>query len=269
MDIEFYRDVQRTGSFAKAMHKRKEPSYYDTMQVCAEGHQITAFAKTSPQRCESRCSRCGAATFTGCPKCNAPVRGHYHVDGVSCGFGTPIPTHCYQCGDAYPWADKVQKAGESQPETMESLVRIFDHFDQVARLLKHRHNDRETLRIKDEYDVQDLLYPLLSMYFPDIRDEEPSPSHAGAGSRLDFLLKGEKTVIEVKKTREDLSNKKLGEQLLIDIARYREHPDCETLLFFIYDPTHELKNPRGLERDCEIDEPGFKVRVFVRPTGRA
>ena len=43
------------------------------------------------------------------------------------------------------------------------------------------------------------------------------------------LLKNEKIVIEVKKTRKTMTAKKLGEELIIDIEKYQEHPDCERL----------------------------------------
>jgi len=36
---------------------------------------------------------------------------------------------------------------------------------------------------------------------------------------------------------------------MIDIARYAAHPDCGTLVSFIYDPEHRIKNPVALERD--------------------
>ena len=39
------------------------------------------------------------------------------------------------------------------------------------------------------------------LYFDDIRAEEWTPSYAGKCARVDFLLKNEKIVIEVKKTR--------------------------------------------------------------------
>ena len=55
--------------------------------------------------------------------------------------------------------------------------------------------------IKDEYDVQDLLNALLRLNFDDVRPEEYTPSYAGSSTRVDFLLKKEKIVIEVKKTR--------------------------------------------------------------------
>lgn len=87
-----------------------------------------------------------------------------------------------------------------------------------------RHNRRETLIITDEYDVQDLLHALLKLYFDDVRPEEWTPSYAGKSARMDFSLKKEKTVIEVKMTRESLSDKEIGDQLIVDVERYSSHP---------------------------------------------
>lgn len=81
------------------------------------------------------------------------------------------------------------------------LKLLFERFHKVARQLRNRYNSRETLSIEDEYDTQDLLHSLLQLYFDDIRAEEWTPSYAGGCARMDFLLKNEKTVIEVKKTR--------------------------------------------------------------------
>jgi hypothetical protein len=121
------------------------------------------------------------------------------------------------------------------------------------------------LNIEDEYDVQDLLHALLKLDFEDIRPEEWSPSYAGKSSRMDFLLKDYKVVIEVKKTRTGLGAKELGGQLIEDIARYKTHPDCETLLCFVYDPEGLIGNPRGIENDLSQDEGPIKVRVFIKP----
>ncbi len=77
--------------------------------------------------------------------------------------------------------------------------------------------NRETLKIEDEYDVQDLLHALLLLYFDDVRAEEWTPSYAGKSARMDFLLKNERVVIEVKKTRLGLADKELGDQLIIDV----------------------------------------------------
>ena len=68
---------------------------------------------------------------------------------------------------------------------------------------------------------------------------------------MDFLLKKEQVVIEVKKTRESLRDKEIGEELIIDIAKYKEHPNCRTLICFVYDSDQHINNPVGLKRDLE------------------
>ncbi|EJF8822134.1 malate dehydrogenase, partial [Salmonella enterica subsp. enterica serovar Infantis] len=115
----------------------------------------------------------------------------------------------------------------------------------------------------DEYDVQDLVHALLTLHFDDIRPEEGSPSFAGSSSRQDFLLKKEKIVIEVKKTRRSLGANKIGEELLIDMARYRAHPDCETLVCFVYDPEGWVTNPKGVIDDLEGKDTEGKTRVVI------
>lgn len=66
---------------------------------------------------------------------------------------------------------------------------------------------------------------------------------------MDFLLKTKQIVIEVKKTRRTLKAKDLGDELIIDIQKYQAHPDCKTLVCFVYDPEGWISNPRGLEND--------------------
>lgn len=162
-------------------------------------------------------------------------------------------------------ADKLESTAEPQP--MNVLVSLCDKFHLVARQLRSRHQDRPTLNIDDEYDVQDLVHALLVPHFDDIRPEEWTPSCAGASARMDFLLKKEKIVIETKKTRKGLEAKQVGEQLIVDIERYKGHPDCKTLLCFVYDPEGKIGNPRGLENDLSRNEDGFEVKVLIRPSG--
>ncbi|MBL1729070.1 hypothetical protein ELD60_31035, partial [Klebsiella pneumoniae] len=126
------------------------------------------------------------------------------------------------------------------------VKKICSRFHLVANQLKTRHSNRESLVISDEYDVQDLLHALLHIYFDDIRPEEWTPNYAGGSSRVDFLLKNEGIIIEVKKTRATLKAKDIGSELLIDSQRYRSHPDCKKLLCFVYDPDGWIANPRGL-----------------------
>ncbi|MCK2512348.1 malate dehydrogenase [Escherichia coli] len=146
---------------------------------------------------------------------------------------------------------------------LDLIINILNKFPAFCRQLKKRYNDRTPLEINDEYDVQDLVHALLLLHFDDIRPEEGSPSFAGSSSRQDFLLKKEKIVIEVKKTRRFLGANKIGEELLIDMARYRAHPDCETLVCFLYDPEGWVTNPKGVIDDLEGKDADGKTRVVI------
>lgn len=154
--------------------------------------------------------------------------------------------------------------GPAETNTLKVLTNLCDRFHGVARQLRQRREDRPTLDISDEYDVQDLMHALLRLHFDDIRAEEWTPSYAGGSSRVDFLLKAQSVVLEMKKTRRGLNAKELGEQLIIDIDRYRAHPGCQALICFVYDPDGYIRNPRGVEQDLQRDQP-FVVRVFIRP----
>ncbi len=146
------------------------------------------------------------------------------------------------------------------------LDRIFDRFHDVARQLVNRHGGRDTLIIDDEYDVQDLLHALLKINFDDVRPEDYTPSYAGRNTRIDFLLKKERIVVEVKKTRDTLKDKEVGDELLQDIARYKNHPDRDILYCFVYDPQGLISNPRGLENDLNSESnESLKVITRIKP----
>ena len=247
--------------------------HHDIQQVCLNGHQITDNYNRSPEFRKNFCPTCGEKTIHQCPECNHPIKGDYHVDGViAIGHSTPVPTHCENCGKPYPWTIKKkeianQATGKTEVDSFKLVEQICSRFHLIARQLKTRYSDRETLVIEDEYDTQDLLHALLHIYFDDIRPEEWSPSYAGGCSRVDFLLKEEKIIIEVKKTRKTLKAKDVGEQLIIDIEKYRSHPDCRKLFCFVYDPDGWISNPRGLENDLEKKEEHFEVKVLIVPKG--
>ena len=150
-------------------------------------------------------------------------------------------------------------------KALEKIEAICNQFHQFAQQIRSCYDEKTTLAINDEYDVQDLFYSLLTLYFSDIRREEYIPSFAGANSRADFFLKQEKILIEIKKTRAGLTNKKLGDELIIDINKYQAHPDCKALTFFVYDPESRIDNPKEFEEDLEIRSRNINVKVFIRP----
>jgi len=145
------------------------------------------------------------------------------------------------------------------------LVQLTDSFHRVALRLRTRHANRAPFLMKDEYDVQDLVSALLETRFEDVRREEWGPSYAGGATRVDFFLKNESVLFETKMTRDGLNDRKLGEELIIDIAHYQQRPDCKALVCFVYDPNHHLKNPQAIENDLSRQHGQLDVRVLIRP----
>ena len=149
-------------------------------------------------------------------------------------------------------ASLEQAVRQSDIPAFLQVEKLLTRFHLVAQQLrKRRHAQRRTLAIGDEYDVQDLLHALLRIDFDDIRAEEWTPSYAGGSARMDFLLKREQVVIEAKMTRDNLRDREVGEELIIDVAKYKGHPNCRTLVCFVYDPEQHISNPVGLKRDLE------------------
>ena len=158
--------------------------------------------------------------------------------------------------------DKEKESDKT--DVIGTVTLLGEKFHNVVKQLRQRHDDRPTLDVADEYDVQDLFHAILTIYFDDIRPEEWTPSYAGGSSRMDFLLDDEGVVIELKMTRKSLGTKEAREQLIIDKEQYKVHPKCKHLICFVYDPEGRIKNPRGFEKD--LSQPGeHPVTVYVRP----
>ena len=169
--------------------------------------------------------------------------------------------------ELFPISDEHQKniRGNIPIEIIEQITRRFHIF---AMQLRKRYDNRPTLDVSDEYDVQDLVHAILRIYFNDIRPEEWTPSYAGGASRMDFLLKNEQTVVEVKKTRLGLTTRQIGDQLIEDIGRYQAHTDCQILICFVYDPDGRIVNPDGIERDLSHKVNNLTVKVIISPKGQ-
>ena len=135
----------------------------------------------------------------------------------------------------------------------------------VQRELGRRYGSRTAMQFNDEYDDQDLFRSLLRIFFEDVRPEECSPSYAGGSSRIDFLIPEMEIAVELKHSRNGLTAKEVGEQLVVDTAKYAQHPSVRHLVCIVLDHHGLLSNPRGLERDlarsASVD--GLAVTVAI------
>jgi hypothetical protein len=163
--------------------------------------------------------------------------------------------------------ERTWQVGRETQDAVQIVENICRRFHLFARQLLVRHAGRPTLKMADEYDVQDALHALLRLHFEDVRPEEWTPSYAGKSTRMDFVLKREQVVIEVKMTRKGLGQKEVLQQLTEDKERYRVHPDCRSLVCFVYDPCGMCDNPNALEDDVSVPDGEFRVVVIVAPKG--
>ena len=143
---------------------------------------------------------------------------------------------------------------------------ICTNFSKCAKALfdrrKEAGNPRETLKINDEYDVQDLMYAILKLFFDDVRKEDYVASFLRRNSRVDLYLPEHEMYIELKMTRDGLSDKQIGDELSIDIVHYSKK--CKSLVCFVYDPGSRLRNPDGIINDLEsINIDGLETKVYI------
>lgn len=244
--------------------KREREDWQDVMQVCINGHLINGSSKKYPKYNKDYCDECGEKTIVNCPNCNKPIPGSYHKTGIV-SYSDKVPAICQYCGKPYPWKksneEEVKQSIKECP--IDYLIRLFSRFHKVAFQLAECYKKRATIKIQNEYDVQYLLHSLLHLYFDDIRTEEYTPSYAGNSTRMDFLLKEENIVIEVKVAKKGRASKEIGKELINDIAHYKKHSNCNILVCFIYQIDPVIINHKEL-KDLE-DNKELEVKIFINP----
>ena len=104
-------------------------SWYDTAQICLNGHIVNLSAVRSPERNKPFCTRCGGKTITACPKCDVAIQGYYHIPGVfGLGGKEKASAYCHGCGSAYPWTVASLEAAKALTDEITGL-------DEQERLL--------------------------------------------------------------------------------------------------------------------------------------
>ncbi|WP_143325821.1 hypothetical protein [Paraburkholderia ribeironis] len=167
-------------------------------------------------------------------------------------------TMCTEVRDAIDHALELGNVSVTEP-ALKRLVRLVERLPEVSRNLvkERRHEKRDTLDVRDEYDVQDLMRAFLHLEFDDVRAEEYCPSYAATSSRVDFLIWPEKIAVEVKYAKKSHSQRKIADELIVDIARYQKHQDANHLVCVIWNTEHTLHNPVALKSDIESGSNGF------------
>jgi hypothetical protein len=93
--------------------------YYDTAQICLNGHTTNYCSRTDPIHDQRFCVECGAETIRICPECKSPIRGYFHSEWG--GHDYKLPFFCYSCGAQYPWTKSRLQAAQDLISEMENI----------------------------------------------------------------------------------------------------------------------------------------------------
>lgn len=161
--------------------------------------------------------------------------------------------------------DKAERTGVTHLQIIESLKQFME----CVRYLNTRRSTGVKLNLDNESDVQDVLYLMLRPWVTDLVYENPTDKTGNRFAIKDFLSKHAKTVIEVKYIRDETHGKNISKELHDDIEVYRHHPDCNHLIFFIYDPNSLIPDAEALHREIAsgriYDGKSLFCHLIVRP----
>lgn len=115
-----------------------------------------------------------------------------------------------------------------------------------------------SLEIKNEYDVQHILYALLKPLFPEARTEVPEDTGFSM-VRTDIWIKELSAVIEIKCSRDSMSIKKLTEEIAADMVHYQ----AEHIFFFLYDKNKIIDNPYAFRSTYQRVMDGKDIRIII------
>ena len=105
----------------------KIDNWYDTAQVCLNGHGINSRTESNPEHNKDFCIECGAPTIKACQRCDAPVKGYFHRSSGMEGWSTPAdhfsrPSFCEGCGQGFPWTGASLDAAKALSDEIDTLT---------------------------------------------------------------------------------------------------------------------------------------------------
>ena len=151
-------------------------------------------------------------------------------------------------------------------EDDEWLIKILENYYLFLENLLERVPDKrgsirkeqlDGIQIRNEYDVQYLLYAYLKPLYPFARLEVNEDTGYGT-VRTDILLDSDK-VIEIKCSRDSMKLKKLTEEIEADIVHY----SASQIYFFIYDKEKIIKDPFNFKETYEKIMKEKKIHIVI------
>lgn len=156
---------------------------------------------------------------------------------------------------------------ESSPYIQQEIEKYLNNFYFFLEAFKEAKLDKrasltseelQKIQIKNEYDLQHLLYAVIKPLCVDARREVADDSGIGT-VRSDICIPSLKTIIETKCTGRSTNLKKLTEELEADIVHYK----ADYIYFYIYDKEKIIKDRHNFELNFSRKFDEKNVRTII------
>ncbi|MFC4797756.1 DUF2321 domain-containing protein [Neobacillus sp. GCM10023253] len=101
---------------------RNGEGWYDTAQVCLNGHVFNSTSIKFPKPNQNFCGACGADIISKCAECGEEIRGKLHTPGVTVVGRWNPPSYCHHCGKPFPWIAEKLNAAKELAELLDNLT---------------------------------------------------------------------------------------------------------------------------------------------------
>ena len=115
------------------------------------------------------------------------------------------------------------------------------------------------IKINNEYDLQHIMYAVLKTVYPNARREVTQDIGSGF-NRYDIVVDDINTVVEIKCTRKDHTDKKLLRELGEDAFFYK----CDNLVIYVYDKNGIIKDIDNFVRALEKTKKETGKNIIVK-----
>lgn len=164
---------------------------------------------------------------------------------------------------------KTLMGGEIRKETDDIIIAVLKNFPVYCqKLYMTKIHDKCSPGIKEhlsgfhivnEYDLQKLMLPVLTAIFPETRSESVQDSGHHA-VRRDIVIDSIDTIIELKCTRLEQTERQLSEEIASDMVHY----EATKVFFYIYDKAKVIQNSSSFIKTYEEKDFGRKkVHVII------
>ena len=132
--------------------------------------------------------------------------------------------------------------------SVDDVCAALAEFNECVRYLNTRRSEGAVLQLDSEAAVQDALFLILRPWVTDLVPESPTDRIGNRFSIRDFSSRALRLVVEAKFIRDKQHGKSVSKELHDDIEVYRHLANCETVVFFVYDPDANIPDVRELQR---------------------